>query len=477
MKKIVLLIYPNYYQYSQWKWIPTGLVFLAAVLKKKGFKPIIIDDRFSRKETLERIKKHLPKTLLVGISTATGSQLKNARVLMHFIKKQKNVPIVCGGPFPSALPDLLLAQESGVDYVIVGQGEKPLLKLTKAILSGCKQSDLGKIPRLYYHDKKTREIIQSKAKFKRVDINKMPALPYFDREIIDVNRYINPEVRAINYTTSSGCVGNCAFCYWHNSYNYSVFKVKRVINDLKRMKKEFGILNLNFDDPTFFIGRDRVMEIVNGIIKEKLNIAWRGNARIDTLKQFSLSDVRKIHQAGCDVIHVGLEHASAKIISLMGKRINPYDALKLLEYSKKTGIIFRFHLLLANPTEKIKDLKELARFIKKMKKVKDDFDYTINWFTPYPGCRETALAQLFGYIPPRKLDGFEKIELINYIKLPDSDRQLVLEDNPWKTDYKVPWFSDAYNKKYLKAFRLLIPEKDEFRTTGGKIESQYVKTP
>ena len=46
-------------------WLPLSSMFLASTLLKAGYKTIIIDDRFSRKETLKRITEHIDDTILV----------------------------------------------------------------------------------------------------------------------------------------------------------------------------------------------------------------------------------------------------------------------------------------------------------------------------------------------------------------------------------------------------------------------------
>lgn len=472
MKSKVLLVFPNHYQYSEWKWIPTSQVFLAATLKDAGFNPQLIDDRFSREQTIHQLEELLPGTLMVGISSATGSQLRNARQLARTIKDMADVPIVFGGSFPSAKPNFLMEQDESVDYVIVGQGEKSIISLAESIKEQPSGNSLDRIPNLWYREKGGRSV-RSKAVPERYCLDTLPSLPYFDNNFIDLKGYINPATKALNYTTSVGCVGGCGFCYWHPTYFYDRFSNQRVIEDLSKMKDKFDILNLNFDDPTFFVNRKKVMDLVQDIISNRLNLKWRANGRVDTMKFFSIEDMQAVKEAGCEVIHIGLEHVSPRILELMDKKINPEDSLRLLTMSKKTGIKVRFHLLLGNPTETLDDLRQVGNFISRMQQINEEFDYTINWFTPYPGCKMTEIAKQYGYNEPEVLPGFEKMELINYTNLPDDDRLIVKESSPWDIDYKVQWFNDDENRLYLDMFRQIIPRREEFMTTGGKIESSY----
>jgi len=428
------------------KWIPTSHVFLASSLLALGYEPILIDDRFSRERTLSLLARHLDDALLVGIGTATGSQLRNAQDLARWCKeKRPDVPVVFGGPFPSAKPDLML-ESPYVDAVVTGQGEWALPYLCESFHEGVVRGQ-------------------------RVNIDNLPPLPYADREFMRVKDYLNPYTVALNFATSSGCVGHCGFCYWHEDYGYSRFSAGRVGRNLELLVDAFGIENVQFDDGTFFVGQKRTMEIVEAIAG--LGIRWRANGRVDTLASFREGDWWRIAEAGCHLIHIGLEHVSGRILALMDKRIDPVGCLPIVRRAKEVGIGVRFHLLLGNPTETVEDLEAVGEWLAQMLEAYPDLDYTCNWFTPYPGCAMTEIAKRHGYREPTTLEGFERLELANYVALPEDDREIIKETSPWEVDYRVPWFTDEENAEYMQTFRRVIPQRGTIETTGGKRDEIY----
>jgi len=449
-KRKVLLIQPNHYQSFESKWIPTNLVYLASTLIWRGYEPILIDDRFDRSETLSRIDSNIDDTLLVGISTVTGSQLRNAVALAKHIKLwySLEIPIVFGGAFPSAKPELCTQY---CDYVIQGQGEYSLTYL-------CDLIRLGTPPKT--------PILSPKP----VNISNLQPLPYFNG-FINVADYLNPETLAINYATATGCVGSCGFCYWHDSYKYSRLPVDTVLFDLGMMKAIYGIRNINFDDGTFFVGRDRVMAIADGL--SKLDVQWRANARIDALKSFAQKDWNKISESGCHLMHIGLEHGSKRILDMMNKRIVAEDCFDIIDRARLSGIQLRFHILLGNPTETVADLERTGQLLARMLDKDSGLDYTVNFFTPYPGCTMTEIAKQHGYKEPTTLEGFMDLELVNYVNLPTNDREIIKETSPWRADYIVPWFTDEENERYMEVFRQIIPEVIDMQTTDGNIETVY----
>lgn len=454
MKKRVLLIMPDIIRYCDYQWVPTSLLFLATVLKSKGYSPFIIDDRIqSRERTWELIDQNINDALLIGSNMSCGKQSTSALEIIKYIKsKYSHIPLVVGGPLPSVEPETVLSDKN-IDYVISGQGEYAVSSLCK-VLEAKNINMFNKIPHLYF--KKDGKIIKSKAPFKRININDMPPLSYNDKHILDISKYINPDTRAINYNTSVGCIGRCSFCYWPDEYCFSRFSDDRVISDLKYLIKKYNLRNITFDDPIFFIDPKITMRLVERMIKEKLNVKWRANARVDTLKNYTSEDVDLLIKSGCHLIHIGMESGSERILDLMNKNISIKDGIGLVEKFIDKDIYLRFHFILGVPTEELIDIKLTADFIKNAASKNNRFDYTINIFTPYPGNKLTVLAEKYGYIPPKALTDYTEIDILTFKE--KKGEQGTPLPSMWDIDYKLPWFSKEFNKKHIETFHKLIPK-------------------
>ena len=471
MKYKVLLIQPYYYYNFEYHWIPTNLIFLSSVLYHNGYHPVIIDDRIiERKQTIKLIKEHINDCVAVGISSASGSQLASALEIARFIKSKYKIPVVFGGAHPSALPEITLTEKT-VDYVIIGRGENIFCDLCD-YLSGVNDKQLNEIPNLYYRGKQGN-VIKTDAVYKNISINSLPPLIYFCEDVFNVRKYLNPKTLAINYVTSTGCVGNCSFCYYENSYTYSFFNNDRVISDLERFKELYGIKNISFDDPTFMVNPERIIGLAKLMIQKDLGVKWRANARVDHLSRFTETDLKILKESGCYLLHIGLESGSERILKLMNKNITPNDALLNFERCKNAGIHCRFHIILGMPTETIADLRMTAEMINRMIKIDNHVDYTINFFMPFPGNPLTQLASKHGYIIPKSLD--EYTEEFFYLKSLNNGkhRSRVTWVSPWETDPNLTWFTYSQKQEYLKIFRELIPRKNEIVTTNNTIEELY----
>jgi len=72
---------------------------------------------------------------LVGISALFTPYHREVWQSAEALKERLNVPVLLGGAHVSAAPELMLGHPA-VDWVIRGEGEKPLVELLRAILQG-----------------------------------------------------------------------------------------------------------------------------------------------------------------------------------------------------------------------------------------------------------------------------------------------------------------------------------------------------
>ena len=354
--------------------------------------------------------------------------------------------------------------EPGVDFAVEGQGEEAVCLLGNALNGDNPQSHFDQIPRLWY--RQNGQVRKAATPSKRLRASDLPSL-VLNNDLLNLERYINPETRALNYNASFGCVGQCSFCFWPDNYHYERLDNSRILEELKYLIRTHRLRNISFDDPTFFVNRRVTMELVDSMIADRLKVRWRANGRVDTLKTFSPADFDRIIESGCHLVHVGMESGSQRMLDLMRKNIRVKDGLDLIRKCLNKNIQLRFHFILGNPTETLQDIEQTADFIRTASRISKRFDYTINIFTPYPGNALTDLAGQFGYSPPGDLEGYKEIEILNF-KMKDSDPDAPVP-SIWNIEYKLPWFSPEFNRQHREMFHRLIPEKKSIVSTDNKI--------
>ena len=463
----ILLVYPHHTYYTlEYPWLPTASIFLASTLLDAGYKVIIVDDRFSRQETLEEISKHIDDTFLVGFTTVCGSQLKNTVEIIRWLRQDHDVPIVLGGSFPSAEPEICL-RDLPIDYVITGPGEYGILKLANFLKGdGSKE----RIPNLYWKDGEGN-ITRSPEPFVRFNINELPPLPYFNKDVISVERYIHPENRVINYNASTGCVGSCSFCYWHPSYKVGFFDNDRVLQDLKEFKRRYNIKNVEFHDPTFFLNTRRTRDFATKMIDEGLKVKWRANARVDTLATHTLEDFELMKKSGCYYIYLGVESGSPDVLKMMHKEFNFQDAVKVVRLAKQTDLTTLIFLMFGMPGETLENLKETVAFARTLLDINPDLEFAYSFFTPFPGCEMSEAANKY-FNPPSTVEEFSRFERVSS-SLPENDREPIKIKSPWEEDFVIPWFTDDFYKEYMDYWRKNMPQKLSMTSVDSEKKDYY----
>ena len=109
-----------------------GLGYLATALKSSGHEPVILDcirDQLNARDFAERVSQEKPG--LVGFQVYTF----DLPVLQPYIDELKSigVPVVAGGPHPSAAPDDMARRFPEIPLFIRGEAEATLLQLVESI--------------------------------------------------------------------------------------------------------------------------------------------------------------------------------------------------------------------------------------------------------------------------------------------------------------------------------------------------------
>ncbi|MFH1610667.1 MAG: cobalamin B12-binding domain-containing protein, partial [Patescibacteria group bacterium] len=143
----VLLVQPNYSQQKKYTKYsispPLGLAYIAAALEKNGINVEILDTNalnLNVQDVIQRAKDI--QADIVGVSILMTGYRYGVEIARRL---PKNILSVCGGAYPSSVPEQIL--EDGFNVAVKGRGEQPMLDLA----SGQK---IDNIPGIYYRKNK-----------------------------------------------------------------------------------------------------------------------------------------------------------------------------------------------------------------------------------------------------------------------------------------------------------------------------------
>jgi magnesium-protoporphyrin IX monomethyl ester (oxidative) cyclase len=352
---------------------PLHLGFIASYLEKNGIEVRIIDE-LAGENVEDEINKYRPD--IVGI-TATTPLAPDAYRIADMCRRMGMLTVM-GGIHASVLPEEALQH---VDIVVKGEGEVAMLDIVRnGIRSGIVScpyiKNLDEVPLPARHLMKMDFYLCSR-----------------DRMESFLTPFVPPHTKSASILTSRGCPYACIFC--HNTWRdapYRFNSAERVISEIEQLIEVYGIEALFFIEDNLFVNKPRLREIAELMKKNRLNIIWGGNARVDNV---DLETLQLAKEAGCRQVTFGFESGSQRILDVLNKGITVEQSRKAIKLCRKAGLIVNGTFMIGNPTETTEDIRATQDFIRDHDIAKVGILIT----TPYPGTELWKWCESHNLIP------------------------------------------------------------------------------
>jgi radical SAM superfamily enzyme YgiQ (UPF0313 family) len=341
--------------------ISNGLLSIAGSLISKGHNVDYLD-MFLEGDSIKRMDDFQGD--LIGITSDTPNYPYVLDVLKH-AKDETGAEIAIGGPHVTFM-DIEALRNDFVDYVVRGEGEKPMESL-------CSRKPLDVILGLSYKD---HDIIVRNQDSTYQDLNSLPMPAY---ELIPKGFRSD----TWNIVGSKGCPFRCNFCV-EPAYNGSAIRNKsiaRIIHEIKEVEN-FGAKRILFDDNTFSLMDNWVRELSKAI-KRYTNIEyWECDTRVDKVSENLLMTMK---DGGCGRVSFGMESGSERMLKTAGKGTTRKMIEDSCRIAKKSGLKVQGYFIVGLPGENHDSARENIGFAESLK-ARDLLDeVSASVFVPYPG--------------------------------------------------------------------------------------------
>lgn len=336
---------------------PIILAYVASILKRAGHKVILIDTRIlglSKEKTLSILRDFRPHFLAFRLETY---HFHDTLDWIRFLKSKLNIPVVAGGINLTLYPKESLSY-SEIDYGIIGDAIETLPKLLHSLEN---EEDIRGIEGLAY-----REDGKVKINSPSVRIVNFNDYPFPARDLLPNEKYHSFLSKRKNFTimvTSRGCPYNCNFCAI-SKILYQERSPQNVVNEIEECYREYNVREIDFFDATFFLNKNRFLEICNEIQRRKIKIEWSCRTRVDLVDDEIL---KKAASAGCRQILFGIESANEQILKNIRKGIDHQQTRWTIKLCKKYGIRTMGFFMIGNPGETRQSIEETIKFSKQLK--------------------------------------------------------------------------------------------------------------
>jgi len=389
--------------------VPISLLYLGASLTQAGHTVFVLDRRTFQTDKLFYAALKKTEADLIGITLYADVYTRVYKLVNEIRRFSPSARIVLGGPEASANREEVMQVFNRVDYLLVGEAERTLVRLCNNLFE-LDETELASIEGLSF--RKDGEVHHTPAPAPTKDID---SIPFPQRDLIKPDiwkkSYYRPGLGRPTdvILTSRGCPFKCRFCY-RLAPGYRVRSAENVLAEIDEICGR-GAKGLIIIDDNFTVNRKRCVAILEDILEKGRELAIKCRGRVNDVDPELLALMKK---AGVRSVTFGIESGSQKVLDAMNKQTTVEQNYKAIRMVRDAGLQCYADLFLGFPGETRDTIKETSDFLMKAKPT----GINMGWLYP--------------------LHGTEVYEQVKQNGTLVGDWG-ILEDYPW---VRLPWFHD-----------------------------------
>jgi len=291
-----------------------GLGYMASSLKNSKNCNFKILDFNLIKEPYEKILKRIAKTQNidgVGVTVNIGSMHAVPDLLSKIKVCFPKAKIFIGGPHVTLLYKKLFSDFDGCfDFAVIGETEKTISNIVENIHN---KDELSKLPGVIFEGN-----LDNPPKGDIVD--NIDEIDFPSYECFESVKRTNNEMNYYQILTSRGCPYNCTYCAGPkiSGKKWRARSPQNVISEIEFAFKKYKTNNLEIIDDNFPLSEERMMTILDMILKKDIKMRFRfaNGIRADKLNE---KNVKVMKKAGLFEVSLGIETADPDLFLSLKK--------------------------------------------------------------------------------------------------------------------------------------------------------------
>jgi radical SAM superfamily enzyme YgiQ (UPF0313 family) len=361
------------------------------------------------RETVERLMREIDPHV-VGLSVMTFQRRTALRIVRLIRSIKPAVRVVAGGYDPSLAPEAYEPPDSGVDFLVRGEGELTFRDLLRCLEQG---GDPAAIPGLSFRT------AVNPLRFRHAAARPVAGLdggeirlPNRSARVLDGYTFLGRPIDVVE--SSRGCTYDCSFCsiIEMRGRNFHTFGFERVLADIADARARGARVVFIVDD-NITLNVARFEALCRAIVDAGLNdITYLVQAMTSSIAAHGDTLAPLMRRAGFRYVFLGIENvleedlaflkAAAKNAERSGGRRVGNATLRAIEYLHREGMFVVGGIIVGNPDDTRESIEANLAFARQYV----DWPY-IQHPTPYPGTPMTADFVARGLIVNDRLEEYD----------------------------------------------------------------------
>ncbi len=385
----ILLINTEEKGYEE-KLLPLELISIAGYLEKHEIPVKIIDLNFEKKPLEHWL--HLCQPKFLGIWGTTVNRFESFNIARKTKLFNKDIVTIYLGPNATFTATQVLKDIKDIDFVIRGEGEEVLYNLLKTYST---DQNFKKIRGLSF---RLDDNPVDNPPATRLHLDSLPEPAY---HLLDLKKYEIKldfiKQKGISISSSRGCLYHCNYCVASRMYNnlLTVRSPKNVVDEIENLLKKYHLQGIRFVDTVLTLDREHIENLCEEIIQRNLNLPWECEIRPGTVDE---SLIKKMKNAGCYLIGVGIESGSQKVLDLMRRGTTVEQVQNLLQLCNQFGLKVKAFFSFGHISETMTDVEKTFEFIEQNRLLINKIEYSIG-IRIYPGTYLETYARKNNLMP------------------------------------------------------------------------------
>ena len=342
---------------------PTWLSYATSVIGE--FHEVKLVDAVAKNWNVGKVvddaKKFSPEIIVIDTNFAS---LNNDIKVANILKSEVDSTIILVGPPASQFPGRIL--ESGeVDIVARFEYDFTIRDIAEVIEE---DKDFENVKGISY--KKNGEILHNPNRefTSSEELDGIPFVSKIYKKHLNIRDYFlsSSLYPVVQIFTGRGCRFKCTFCSWPETLmgrKYRVRSIPNVLNELEWIQENLDVKEVFFEDDTFTMNKERVLEFCREYKERRLDISWACNARVN----LEYETMREMKKANCRLLIVGYESGSDEILRSIKKGITVEQIRRSSKDARKAGLLVHGDFIIGLPGETKETITLTRQLVKEVK--------------------------------------------------------------------------------------------------------------